>query len=322
MDLVEISGLSVSYGDKRAISSVSLVVPPGRIIAVVGVNGAGKTTLLRALFGEVPMTEGNIRVCGLNPFDLRDRRRLWSVARWVGDTSYLYEELTVRENLEFLARVYGVPDRQVAAATENVMLDLDLTSVAHERVKRLSFGTQHKVHIASGFFSGANGPRLAVFDEPTTGLDPPSRAMLMRVMAQYVKPNDIVSERSLLISSHNLSELSAIADSIVMLNAGSVVAVGPVDEIAARDESSLQYDIRLFDAHASQLAADLQAALSVYCDVKDRCTVSLTCDSVRKVAELMQYLGRSDKPFRVREVRERLTVLERVFQAVIEENVE
>ncbi len=309
--LVEVRGLFVSYEESPALVDATLAVEPGRIVAIVGPNGAGKTTLLRSLFGDVPRVGGEVRVGGLDPYDARERRSLWKLARWVGDTPQLFEELTVREFLLFSARAYGVPDDAVDPILRSLLIDFELDPLGDKRIKSLSFGNKRKVHVASGFLSGRSGPRLLVLDEPSVGLDPPSRLMLGRVLAEYAKPSQVASERSVLISSHNLSELSAIADSVVMLQNGRIVLATTIAEASAARTDFLAYDLVLFDPRAADLARELDRELGLYCQLRDPHSLAFTCDGPETVGKLLRHLARTD--CRLRELRESLSTLERVF---------
>ena len=284
--LVSIEGLRVSYGSAEALPGVALELQAGHVVAVVGPNGAGKTTFFRALFGELPKQEGTVHVCGLDPFKPGDRRRLWSVARWVPDTPLLYEELTVFEFLEFVAISYGVPRGIIPAMVADLTMNLGLAEALAKRIKTLSFGNQRKVHIAAGFFSGSSGPRVLVLDEPYIGLDPSARLLLSQTLRQYVNPGGVVSERAVLISSHSLAELGAVADYAVMIAAGRVVASGPIRELAAGTDTDLGYELTLFDETAEELARTLERDFEIACRVLHKRSLSLVCrdpDTVQKV---------------------------------------
>jgi ABC-2 type transport system ATP-binding protein len=311
--LVAIEGLRINYGATEALRGVSLDLLPGHVVAVVGPNGAGKTTFFRALFGELPRRGGTVRVCGLDPFRPEDRRRLWSVARWVPDTPLLYEELTVFEFLEFIALSYGVPRGMIAALVADLAINLGLADALKQRIKTLSFGNQRKVHIAAGFFSGPSGPRVLVLDEPYIGLDPSARLLLSQVIRQYVNSGGVLSERAVLISSHSLAELSAVADFAVMIAAGRVVASGPIRELAAGSDTDLGYELTLFDENAAELARALEGRFEISCRVVHARSLALACADPSAVQQVLRFVSEPRSPFRLRELKEELTSLERVF---------
>jgi ABC-type multidrug transport system ATPase subunit len=313
--LVSIRSLSVSYGGRAlALDDVSLDIFPGRVVAVVGPNGAGKTTLLRSFFGDTPRIAGTVRLGDRDPFAIEQRRGLWAVARWVGFTSTLYEELSIREFLEFSARAYGVPEERVRFLTEDIAENLGLTGDLELRIKRASDGTKRKAHVASGFFSGVSGPRVIVLDEPTNGLDLAARQILARHLQRYVHPDGHPGDRAVLISSHNLAELSAMADYVVILSQGRIVRTGTIHELDAERTTDLRYVLTLFDEGAAALVEALRAPpFELDCEVRDTRAVSFTAPDPETVERVVQLVADPGTPFRLRELREALSPLERIY---------
>ncbi len=317
--LVRVLNLSVRYGDKLALENVSFEVPPGRLVAVVGPNGAGKTSLFRALFGEGGEASGEVRLCGLDPFDPRDRSRLWSEARWVSEDVLLYDELTVREFLAFMAHAFGVPRGEVQRSALRIAQDLGLAVQLDRLVGNLSQGDRRKVHIAAGFFSGEGGPRVLVLDEPTNGLDPPARVGLAGVLRDYVQPGGARSDRSVLIASHNLAELSSLADHVIMLDAGKVKASGSRDELLARMGGGLRYELVLFDDHAAELAELLARDCGLVCQVLGPRTLTFEDADAALVRRVLRLLADAGDRFQVRELKEQMTPLEGIFHWLLGE---
>ena len=311
--LVRVDNLSVSYDDHPALEGVSFEILAGRIVALVGPNGAGKTSLFRTMFGRQPKLSGRVQLCGLNPFDERDSRRLWTVARWIEDALHLYEELTVREFLEFSGRAFGVPEDMLASRAMDTAMNLELHERMDARINSLSLGMKRKVHIATGFLSGRSGPRVLVMDEPTEGLDPPSRLNLGEFLRRYVNPGGMGSDRAVLISSHNLAELSSFADDILMLDHGRLVQSGTVQELLAQQQTDLHYEISLFEDQAEGLADALTDALQLDCRPNGGLSVHVECPDIGSVHRLLHYLAEHTARFRVRELRERRTSLERLY---------
>lgn len=311
--LVEVRDLVVARGDKDALQGVTFDLAPGRIVALVGDNGAGKTTLLRALFGELPRRRGTVRVCGLDPYEEDGQRELWRWARLVGDTPDLYDELTVAEQLAFSARAYGVPEASVKGDVESAAQELGFVDKLPARIKTLSAGERRKVHIASGFFSGQHGPRLLVLDEPTANLDPGARSVFADALRRYVGIGPLASERSVVISSHELAELDEIADDFVMLGQGKVSLTGSISELAARQTTDLSYRLALFEARAAELAVVLHAEHGLECTVVNDATVAFKCPSAARIQRVLRALVKHDSRFRVRSLDEELSALERVY---------
>ena len=205
-------GLSVRYGDTVALEDVSLEVPAGTVAAVVGGDGAGKTTLLRALAGTVRPAAGTVR----RP----DRRRLGYVSAGPG----VWTDLTVDENLSFAGRAYGLSadDLEVRVAA---LLDRTGLAEAHDRLAgRLSGGMRQKLALAMAV---AHAPELLVLDEPTTGVDPVSRAELWRLLASAAADGAAV-----VVATTYLDEAERAA-TVLVLDRGRALLAGTPDQVLA-----------------------------------------------------------------------------------------
>lgn len=320
--IITLDKLSVRYESVAALTDVSLELLPGHVVAVVGPNGAGKTTLFRALFGEVLDFSGNVTVGDLHPFDPADQRRLWSVARLVEDEAHaVYLQLSVREYLEFVARAFAVPEASITSTIEDIVGNLGLVDQIDTRIKKLSHGMKRKVHVASGFLSGDAGPRVVALDEPFSGLDPPARLVLGQFLRQYVNPDGHGSERIVLISSHNLAELSSIASYIVLIDKGRIVRHGSIRELLAAHEQDLSYELTLFDTSANELKRYLDDALRMDCNVLDERTLRLEGINASSLQHVLDCVARAGTRFRIRELKEELTPLERLYHQIHLESV-
>jgi ABC-2 type transport system ATP-binding protein len=204
--------VSVRYGRRTALDDVSLEVPPGAVTAVIGGDGAGKSTLLRVLAGAVRPTRGAVR----SPA----RRRLGYVA----GASGLYGDLSVAENIDFVARAYGVPAPDLERRRQEVLAAAGLTGLDARLTSRLSGGMQQKLAFSLAML---HGPELLVLDEPTTGVDPVSRAELWRLIAGAAGGG-----AGVLVSTTYLDEARR-ATRVVLLDGGRVAAAGTPEEVAA-----------------------------------------------------------------------------------------
>ena len=175
---IAVEGLEKSYHQWPVLWDLDLTVPWGETLALFGANGAGKTTLLRILSTSVRPDAGTVRIAG------RDLRRQTAEARRligvVGHRSFLYEDLTARENLNYYARLYGVKDRD--ARVRDALERVGLTSRANHRVRTLSNGMQKRAAIARAIL---HRPSVLLLDEPEAGLDRDSRRMLGELLAEW-----------------------------------------------------------------------------------------------------------------------------------------
>jgi len=205
-------GLGVRYGDTVALEDVSLEVPAGSVAAVVGGDGAGKTTLLRALAGTVRPAAGTVR----RP----DRRRLGYVSAGPG----VWTDLTVDENLSFAGRAYGLSAGDLEVRV-SALLDRTGLAAAHDRLAgRLSGGMRQKLALAMAV---AHEPELLVLDEPTTGVDPVSRAELWRLLASAAADGAAV-----VVATTYLDEAERAA-TVLVLDRGRALLEGHPDEVLA-----------------------------------------------------------------------------------------
>jgi len=224
--LLEARGLRRSFGRMQVLRNIDLTLAPGEALAVAGPNGAGKTTLLRLLAGLMRPTAGEIRVLGrpLARGDGEVRRALGLVSH----QSLLYDDLTLRENLEFAARLYGLerPPESAAAALEAA----GLGARADESPRRLSRGLTQRAAIARALL---HGPRVLLLDEPFTALDAASADRLREELGRR-----LADGLGLVIVTHHLSEVWTIADRIAVLVGGRWAAdetrAGSVDEFLPR----------------------------------------------------------------------------------------
>jgi ABC-2 type transport system ATP-binding protein len=204
------SGLSVRFGSRLALDQVSIGVPSGQVTAVVGGDGAGKTTLLRCVAGALAPAQGTVR----RP----DAHRIGYLPPSTG----LYDDLSVEENLSFRSAVYAVPDRDREAAVGEYLERAGLAAARDRLAGQLSGGMRRKLGVIAAMLPG---PELLVLDEPTTGVDPVSRADLWWLIARAAAAGAAV-----LMSTTYLDE-AARAARVLVLDAGRTLAAGTPAEI-------------------------------------------------------------------------------------------
>ena len=208
---IEVEGLSKAFGNNCALSNIDLKVGRGEHVTIFGPNGAGKTTLVKVLSTLSKPSTGTARIEGEdirnNPVKIRRRIGL------VSHETFLYDDLTVYENLRFYGKMYDVPDLE--ENIHEVVSRIKLESRFHDRVGTLSHGMQQRVSIARAVI---HNPPLLFLDEPEVGLDPQAVVMLRDVLESVNTP-----ERTIVMTTHNLKQGVEMGDRVVILNEGKVV---------------------------------------------------------------------------------------------------
>ncbi len=231
---VTATDLARSFGSRRAVNGVSLSLSGGDCLALFGPNGAGKTTLLRMLGGLLRPTSGQATIEGValpGGVDVRARVGL------VSHQTMLYDALTARENVEFAARMYGIPE--VRQATQRVLERLGADSFADVRVQSLSRGMQQRVSVARAI---VHDPSVLLADEPFTGLDAGGASALTGMLAGLRD-----SGATIIIVTHNLDEALSLCTAAAIMREGRLVRMDRAP-IPARDEYTALYRELAVDA--------------------------------------------------------------------------
>ena len=208
---IEVKGLSKSFGNDRVLSDIDLKVGRGEHVTVLGPNGAGKTTLVKVLSTLSKPSTGTLRVDGedVRSDPVKIRRRIGLVSH----ETFLYDDLTVYENLRFYGRMYDIPS--LKERIHEVVSQIRLESRLHDQVGTLSHGMQQRVSIARAVI---HSPAVLFLDEPEVGLDTQAVAMLRDVLDSVNTP-----ERTIVMTTHNLKHGIEMGDTVVILNRGKIV---------------------------------------------------------------------------------------------------
>ncbi|WP_088142021.1 ABC transporter ATP-binding protein [Achromobacter xylosoxidans] len=235
-DLVALTGASKHYGAHRAIDGLDLQLREGECVALAGHNGAGKSTMIKLILGLIRPTRGRVAIFGQDahsPAAARLRGRIG----YLPETVALHPSMTGEETLAFYARLKRQPLSGNAALLEKV----GIAGAARRRVGGYSKGMRQRLALAQALLGQ---PRVLLFDEPTTGLDPASRLMFYDIVHELR-----AAGATILLSTHALSELAGHADRIVVMKAGKKIADGAMS--ALRRSTGLPIRIRLTLAEAS-----------------------------------------------------------------------
>jgi ABC-2 type transport system ATP-binding protein len=238
---LDVAGLRKSYGSVQAVRDVSFTVRKGEVVALLGPNGAGKTTTLEILEGFRARDGGVAQVLGRDPADRSSARELRERTGLVLQDTAVEPYLTVRETIARAAGYYRAP-RDVA----DVISMVGLAGLERRKVRALSGGQKRRLDLALGLIGN---PELLYLDEPTTGFDPAARRDAWQLVRQLR-----AAGTTILLTTHDMDEAQALADRVVLLSGGVVVAAGPPAALGGRDTEVARITFTLPDGYT---AADL-----------------------------------------------------------------
>ena len=219
--MIEIVDLTKKYGDFTAVDHLSLAVRPGEIFGFLGPNGAGKTTTIRILAGLSLPTSGIARVGGIDI--VRDPVPAKRLIGYVPDRPYLYEKLTGRELLHFVADLYAKPWDECEARAIEMLKYFELADWTDARIENLSHGMKQKLVIVAAL---VHDPSVLIIDEPMVGLDALAQRQVKLLFRRLA-----TEQKTVFLTTHTLSVAEAVCDRIAILSRGRVVATGPVMQL-------------------------------------------------------------------------------------------
>lgn len=260
--MIHIEGLTKYYDDFCAVNNISLDIRKGEIIGLLGPNGAGKTTTLRMLTGYFQPTSGTIKV---KDFSVSDQ--CLEAKRCIGylpESAPLYHDMIVYDYLAYIADIWGYSSDGKVSRIRKLCDLCGLSGIMHKTIGELSKGLKQRVGIAHAMMSD---PEILILDEPTSGLDPNQIVEIRKIIREIGK------EKTIILSTHILSEAEATCDRIIIINKGKIVADGSTDEIKHSEQGSSKINIILKDALFSAVDSELRSIEGVT-DVKSNPTDS------------------------------------------------
>lgn len=233
MKVLEVNNIRKEFGTVVAVNDVHFSVETGQVLGLIGPNGAGKTTLLRILATVLRPTNGSIELLG---YDLaRDYLAIRKYIGFLPDFFNLYNDLTLAECLEFFARAYGVGPELIPKRIDEILEYVDLEDKRHSFIRHLSRGMVQRMGVAVLL---VHEPELFLLDEPASGLDPKARIQLRKVLKRLSTEG-----KTVIISSHILTELSGFCSHILVMNEGNIELCGAVDEIEQKVAGATKVNI-------------------------------------------------------------------------------
>lgn len=248
--MIELTNLTKYYGDLCALDHVTLTIEKGKILGLLGPNGAGKTTALRIITGYLRPTEGTVTAKGFSIDS--DALAIKKMIGYLPESAPLYHDMLVFDYLHYVADIRGLGEDGKEARIRELANICGLNEVMHRSISELSKGYKQRVGLAHAMMSD---PEILILDEPTSGLDPNQIAEIREIIKQIGK------EKTVILSTHILSEVEATCDRVVIINKGKIVADGSTLDL--KRESQAEYSLNI-----SIKGGDSKAIQSVLSPVK------------------------------------------------------
>lgn len=230
--MIEVRNLVRRYGDHCAVNGLSFTAEKGKIYGFLGPNGAGKSTTMNMMTGYLAASSGEVRIDGIDI--TRQPEKAKERIGYLPEIPPVYPDMTVREYLMFAAALRKVPKKDRKTAVAELMEQTGITEMADRLIKNLSKGYKQRVGLAEALI---NDPENIILDEPTAGLDPEQQ----KEMFDYI--NALKKDHTVILSSHILSDVNAVCDSIWIINHGKMVASGTPEELAQMNRPNGAYEI-------------------------------------------------------------------------------
>jgi len=238
--MIEVDKITKWYGPTLAVDHLSFSIPKGRIVGFLGPNGAGKSTTLRILAGYMPPTSGGATVAGHDI--VRESEQARAKIGYMPENNPLYLEMRVEEYLHFRGKLFGITKAERLKRIEKVCDRCGLAQIRQRVIGHLSKGNRQRVGLAQALL---HDPKVLLLDEPTAGLDPIQIVEIRKFL------EELRNDHAIILSSHILAEIEKVADRIMIIRKGSLVADGTVDDLCGKARTSMFITL---EAQASPVA--------------------------------------------------------------------
>ena len=218
---LKVKNISKKFNSLIAVNNISFEIEKNKVMGLLGPNGCGKTTTIGMMLGLITPTSGQIFINGI-VLDPKNRIELLSFMNFASPYIELPKKLTVKQNLEVYARLYGV--KEIKQRTSEMIEDLNLQKFLNKKTGELSSGQKNRVALAKSLI---NKPKLLFLDEPTASLDPDIGDFVREYIEKYKKKNEL----TILLASHNMREVERLCDEIIMMRHGQIVDRGTCDQL-------------------------------------------------------------------------------------------
>lgn len=301
MIAIETKNLSRKFGKNIAVNNLDLVVPQGSLFGLIGPNGAGKTTTIRMLTGLLEPSSGEILIEGNSTH--HDWRQLSHKIGYMPDFFGVYEDMLVWEYLDFFGRCHNLPTKQRSKVVEELLDLVDLTEKRNDYVESLSRGMRQRLCLAHTL---VHDPQILLLDEPASGLDPRARIEMRELLKELGAMG-----KTIILSSHILHELAELCDSIGIIEKGSLVYSGSLEEIKQKALQRRTFRLRLISDYeeAMQIISNFHGVGDVFKN-KDHIEVSFQGDDNETASFLSDMISEG---IRITSFSEKASDLEEIF---------
>jgi ABC-2 type transport system ATP-binding protein len=245
MEKLQVQAISKSYHGKKAVDNIEFEVPKGQIVGLLGPNGAGKTTTMSIITGILAPDEGQVTFDG-EPMSVDKEIAIKQKIGFLSEANPLYKEMLVEEYLDYMAGLRSIPKQERKEAIKRVAKETGIEDRLTQPIEELSKGYKQRVGLAQAIL---HQPELLILDEPTEGLDPNQRVTIRDLIVALGK------ERTVMISTHVLSEVQAMCDHVIILNEGKLVTSGTVEEVMSQGKDGQKV---FFEAQGSEIKSALE----------------------------------------------------------------
>ncbi len=252
--MISVDGLTKFYGPRQAIKQLTFNVEKGEVVGFLGPNGAGKSTTMNILSCIIPASGGSAKINGYDIFE--ESLEIKKIIGYLPEIPPLYPDMIVSDYLRFAAGIRSVPKNKIDEAVETALEKCWLKDVKHRIAGRLSKGFQQRVGLAQALI---HEPEILILDEPTIGLDPLQIIEIRKLIKELSK------DRTIILSSHILPEITQICQRVVIINEGEIAAVDSLEGLTAslRKTERIQLSIRKGQDQAIEILEKIQGVTSV-----------------------------------------------------------
>ena len=311
--MIQIQGLTKYYGELCAVDNLSLDIKTGEILGLLGPNGAGKTTLLRMLTGFLRPTEGTVRVKDYSIDE--DPLEIKKLMGYLPESAPLYKDMRVFDYLSYVADIRNIEADDKFARIRNMADLCGLNGVMHQPIGELSKGFNQRVGLAHAII---NDPEILILDEPTSGLDPNQIAEIREIIRRIGK------EKTIILSTHILSEAEATCNRVVIINRGKIVADGSTDTLGQLTSQGNLITVALKNADIESVERELLSIqgiqdISVITDHGDMLEIRIACQPPEDLRGEI-YKKIKETHWVLLEFHQETRSLENIFRSLTKEN--